>query len=144
MLSREMSRTGESLKSLRRKIVLSLPKAAHFAEYRRRFNSCDCQRPIAVRSERTNVALLEDKERVCQLPGLEREMPRSAIQYVAVFDQQIQAALRCFADMRTNCRPFRLLISPRWNARDISVLPLIGRAYADAQRLMLRSGISFR
>jgi hypothetical protein len=55
----------------RRKMVLSLSKAAHFAEYRGRFRPCDCQRLVAVRSERTNAALLEDVERVSELPGLE-------------------------------------------------------------------------
>jgi hypothetical protein len=56
------------------------------------------------------VALLEDKERVSELPGMEKEMPRSAIQYPAVFDQHMQAALGQAFEEVDPCQEIALLI----------------------------------
>jgi hypothetical protein len=53
----------------------------------------DGERSIATGSETTNGALLQDKEHSASLLGLKKQVPRAAIQYIAVFLKRLEAGI---------------------------------------------------
>jgi hypothetical protein len=85
---------ARSLKGFCRGIALSLAKATYYAENGRRFEHRDGQRPVTILSESANGALLQDKEYSASLLGLKKQMPSTAVQYIAVFLKRLEAGIR--------------------------------------------------
>src|SRR6266436_4244314 len=97
-------------------MVLSLAKAAHYAENGRRLKHRDRKLSTAIGSESANRARLQDEEHSACLLGLKKQMPSTAIQYIAVFLKRFQAGIgqmfekvdpRKETQIEHNCRPSR-------------------------------------